>query len=112
MKLKSLGTGDHHHCFSILIWEPINSIPLAGGVSRDFFAGGVNHMVFREKRGGGQSSQTEQKEGDCRKLTANKGGGSFEHYEPLKEGGGDQVNDIVTQLKSFDHFPQKIMTGP
>ena len=52
-----------------------------------------------------------RKRGDCRKLTTNKGG-SFEHYEPIKEGGGDQVNDIVTQLKSFDHFPQEIMTGP
>lgn len=89
MKLKSLGTGHYHYCFSILIWEPINSIPLAGGVSGDFFLGGVNHMVFREKRWGGGVSHRKQsrKRGDCRKLTTNKGG-SFEHYEPIKEGGG------------------------
>lgn len=28
-----------------------------------------------------------RKRGDCRKLTTNKGG-SFEHYEPIKDGGG------------------------
>lgn len=44
-------------------------------------------MVFREKRRGGVSHRKQsRKRGDCRKLTTTKGG-SFEHYEPLKEGG-------------------------
>ena len=38
--------------------------------------------------GGGVSHRKQsRKRGDCRKLTTNKGG-SFEHYEPIKEGGG------------------------
>ena len=99
MKLKSLGTGHHHHCFSILIWEPINSIPLAGEVSGDFFLGGVNHMVFREKRwGGGSVIANRVERGGTVENWLLIRGGSFEHYEPLKEGGSGKWHCDTTKI--------------
>ena len=79
-----------------------------GGKGSRIFQG--DHMVFRDTRGGGQSSLTKYEGGTFRKLKAN--GGIIRTLQSVW-GGGRQVNFFLLKKISLDHrAPCKVLLFP